>query len=57
MEQVIMEEKTILQIAKYKCQLAELDRQFWFEDLDSKFWQVNHDRINEEIKRLKNESN
>ena len=52
-----MDEKTILQIAKYKCQLAELDRQFWFEDLDSKFWQVNHDRINEEIKRLKNESN
>ena len=55
MELVTMEEKTILQIAKYKCQLAELDRQFWFEDLDGKFWQINHDRITEEIKRLEND--
>tara|TARA_B100000902_G_C26838428_1_gene682195 strand:- start:106 stop:270 length:165 start_codon:yes stop_codon:yes gene_type:complete len=52
MEQVILEEQTILKIAKYKCQLAELDRQFWFENLNSKFWQVNYDRINEEIRRL-----
>ena len=55
MEQVTLEEQTILKIAKYKCQLAELDRQWWFENLDSKFWQVNHDRINEEIKRLEND--
>jgi hypothetical protein len=52
MEQVILEEQTILKIAKYKCQLAELDRQFWFENLDSRFYRVNFDRITEEIKRL-----
>ena len=52
MEQVTMEEKTILQIAKFKCQLAELERQFWFEDLDGRFYKVNHDRIVEEIERL-----
>ena len=51
----ILKEETILKIARYKCQLAELDRQWWFEDLDSKFWQVNHDRINEEIRRLEND--
>tara|TARA_R100001594_G_scaffold2774_1_gene10918 strand:- start:9532 stop:9684 length:153 start_codon:yes stop_codon:yes gene_type:complete len=50
-----MDKSTILKIARYKCQLAELDRQWWFEELDSKFWQVNHDRIKEEIKRLENE--
>ncbi len=55
MEQVTMEEKTILQIAKYKCQLAELERQFWFEDLDGKFFKVNHDRIKSEIARLEND--
>ena len=51
----ILKEETILKIAKYKCQLAELDRQWWFEDLDRKFWQINHDRINAEIKRLEND--
>ena len=51
----ILKEETILKIAKYKCQLAELDRQWWFEDLDSKFWQVNYDRITAEIKRLEND--
>ncbi len=50
-----MEESRVLQIAKYKCQLAELDRQWWFEDLDSKFWKVNHDRITAEIKRLEDD--
>ena len=50
-----MKEETLLKIARYKCQLAELDRQWWFEDLDSKFWQVIHDRINAEIKRLEND--
>ena len=50
-----MEDSRVLQIAKYKCQLAELDRQWWFEDLDSKFWQINHDRIKAEIKRLEND--
>jgi len=47
-----MDESTILKIAKYKCQLAELDRQFWFEDLDENFFKINFDRITEEIKRL-----
>ena len=55
MEQVTMEEKTILQIAKYKCQLAELERQFWFENLDGRFYRINHDRILGEIERLKND--
>ena len=47
-----MDESTILKIAKYKCQLAELDRQYWFEDLDENFFKINFDRITEEIKRL-----
>ena len=47
-----MDEKTILKIAKYKCQLAELDRQFWFEDLDENYFKINFDRITEEIRRL-----
>tara|TARA_R100000365_G_C2727440_1_gene58409 strand:- start:22 stop:189 length:168 start_codon:yes stop_codon:yes gene_type:complete len=55
MEQVTMKEKTILQIAKYKCQLAELERQFWFENLDGRFYKVNYDRITEEIRRLKHD--
>ena len=50
-----MKEETILKIASYKCQLAELDRQWWFEDLDGRFYKVNHDRINEEIRRLEND--
>ena len=55
MEQVILEEQTILKIARYKCQLAELDRQFWFEHLDGRFYKVNHDRIVEEIERLEHD--
>ena len=47
-----MNESTILQIAKYKCQLAELERQWWVEDLDDRFYQINYDRITEEIRRL-----
>ena len=50
-----MDESTILKIAKYKCQLAELDRQFWFEDLDENFFKINFDRITEEIRRLEND--
>ena len=55
MEQVTLKEETILQIAKYKCQLAELERHWWFEDLDDRFYQINYDRINEEIRRLEND--
>jgi hypothetical protein len=55
MEQVILEEQTILKIAKYKCQLAELDRQFWFEDLDKDFYKINFDRLTEAIAELEND--
>ena len=47
-----MKEETILKIAKYKCTLAELDRQYWFEDLDENYFKINYDRITEEIRRL-----
>ena len=50
-----MKEETILKIARYKCQLAELDRQWWFENLDKRFYKINLDRIHEEIRRLENE--
>jgi len=50
-----MNESTILKIARYKCQLVELDRQFWFEDLDKNFFKINYDRITEEIRRLEND--
>ena len=50
-----MDESTILKIAKYKCQLAELDRQYWFENLEQKFFDINFDRITEEIRRLEND--
>ena len=50
-----MDESTILKIAKYKCQLAELDRQFWFENLEKNFFKINFDRITEEIRRLEND--
>jgi len=39
-----MDESTILKIARYKCQLAELDRQWWFENLDNKF-QTHRSRV------------
>ena len=55
MGQVTMEESTILKIARYKCQLAELERQFWFENLDGRFYKVNYDRIKGEIARLEND--
>ena len=50
-----MDESTILIIARYKCQLAELDRQWWFENLDDKFYRINVDRINAELTRLEND--
>ena len=51
----ILKEETILKIAKYKCQLAELDRQWMFEGLEDKFYAINYDRIHEEIRRLEND--
>tara|TARA_B100000212_G_scaffold220508_1_gene166984 strand:- start:238 stop:390 length:153 start_codon:yes stop_codon:yes gene_type:complete len=50
-----MDESTILKIAKYKCQLAELERQWWFEDLDNKFYKINVKRIETELRRLEND--
>ena len=50
-----MKEETLLKIARYKCQLAELDRQWWFEGLEDKFYAINYDRIHEEIRRLEND--
>ena len=50
-----MDESTILKIAKYKCQLAELERQWWFENLDNKFYDINVKRIEAELTRLQND--
>tara|TARA_B100001559_G_scaffold7963_1_gene7135 strand:- start:163 stop:315 length:153 start_codon:yes stop_codon:yes gene_type:complete len=50
-----MKEQTLLKIAKYQCQLAELDRQWMFENLEDKFYAINYDRITEEIRRLEND--
>ena len=51
----ILKEQPLLKIAQYQCQLAELDRQFWFEGLDKRFYKINFDRIHEEIRRLEND--
>tara|TARA_B100000214_G_scaffold234359_1_gene171240 strand:+ start:640 stop:816 length:177 start_codon:yes stop_codon:yes gene_type:complete len=50
-----MDESTILKIARYKCQLAELNRQWMFENLEDKFYQINYDRIEAELERLEND--
>ena len=50
-----MKEETLLKIARYKCQLAELDRQWMFEHLEDRFYKINYDRIHEEIRRLEND--
>ena len=47
-----MKEETLLKIARYQCQLAELEKQWWFEGLEDKFYEINYDRITEEIRRL-----
>ena len=50
-----MDESIILKIARYKCQLAELERQWWFEGLNSKFYDINKKRIEAELLRLEND--
>ena len=50
-----MKEKTLLKIANYKQQLAELETQFWFNDLNKKFYKKNYDRIMASIKELEND--
>tara|TARA_B100000214_G_scaffold268767_1_gene199438 strand:+ start:916 stop:1068 length:153 start_codon:yes stop_codon:yes gene_type:complete len=50
-----MKEQTLLKIARYQCQLAELERQWWFEGLEDKFYRINYDRITNAIKELEND--
>ena len=49
------QQEALLKIANYKQQLAQLDKQWWFEGLDDKFYVINYDRIHEEIRRLEND--
>jgi len=51
-----MKKQTILKIANYKQKLAELESQFWFEDLDKRFYKINYDRLTQAIKELENET-
>ena len=50
-----MKEQTLLKIANYKQQLAELETQFWFNDLNKKFYKKNYDRIMASITELQND--
>ena len=50
-----MKEETLLKIARYQCQLAELNRQWMFEHLEDKFYAINYDRITNAIKELEND--
>ena len=42
----------MLQIANYKQQLAELETQFWFNDLPTKEYMVRFDAIKKRINEL-----
>ena len=50
-----MKKETIMLIVNYKQQLAELENQFWFNNLDERFYKVNYDRIMSCIKDLEND--
>ena len=43
-------------IKNYQHQLAELQNQFWFNNLDMKEYCVRYDAINKRINELKNET-
>ena len=45
-------QKNIMQIANYKQQLAELETQFWFNDLPTKEYMVRFDAIKKRINEL-----
>ena len=45
-------QKNMLQIANYKQQLAELETQFWFNDLPTKEYMVRFDAIKKRINEL-----
>ena len=47
-------QKDILQIANYRQQLAELETQFWFNDLPTKEYMVRFDGIKKRIHELEN---
>ena len=42
-------------IKNYQCQLAELQNQFWFNNLDMKEYCVRYDAINKRLSELENE--
>ena len=46
--------KDILQIANYRQQLAELETQFWFNDLKAQDYMVRFDAIKKRIHELEN---
>ena len=45
-------QKNIMEIANYKQQLAELETQFWFNDLPTKEYMVRFDAIKKRINEL-----
>ena len=47
-------QQNIMQIANYKQQLAELETQFWFNDLPTKEYMVRFDAIKKRIHELEN---
>ena len=49
-------QKNMLQIANYKQQLAELETQFWFNDLPTKEYMVRFDAIKKRINELEQEN-
>ena len=48
-------QKNIMEIANYKQQLAELETQFWFNDLPTKEYMVRFDAIKKRINELEQE--
>ena len=48
-------QENIMQIANYKQQLAELETQFWFNDLPTKEYMVRFDAIKKRINELEQE--
>jgi hypothetical protein len=48
-------QKNMLKIANYKQQLAELETQFWFNDLPTKEYMVRFDAIKKRINELEQE--
>ena len=49
-------QKNIMEIANYKQKLAELETQFWFNDLPTKEYMVRFDAIKKRINELEQEN-